>query len=90
MKNSLPRGQWFTLTGVDPAATEDEIQEMLADCSIDVPIENIALGSTILNGTTVAIVSLPDNELCTLMQRAISQTPFKGKLLKVLRPRRSR
>jgi hypothetical protein len=87
MYRDLPNGTWITFGGLTPETTDVEVQAYLAAAGIEVSLERISVSARY--DRAASIVSLPQSEIQSLVERATGDVPLNGRVPKIVVPSKS-
>ena len=79
---TLPRGCWLSIRSLPHEITEEQVQDWLNTCGIELPLENIAVNKNHLRFAQ-AIVSLDRQSIADLFRRATLTHKFHGRPLDI-------
>ena len=82
LPKELPSGAWLTIRSLPHETTEEQLQEWLADCGIELPLDNIVVVKPHWKYAQ-AVVSLGNTHVADLFRRATLAHKFRGQTTEV-------
>ena len=87
MQKQLPPGRWFTIFGLPADATEESLQQLFLDrTGVLIETERIQVNPSNQRQNAIAIVSIPNQQLCEILTWAFSEDRPGGCPLKFIVP----
>ena len=70
-RKQLPMGTWISFLLLHSQTTDQDMQALLKEAGVEVELDHISIENDRSGRSAYAIVSLPRQEVCNLLQRAL-------------------